>query len=208
MKRIAFKGRQEHQRCAALLALFVLGAVLASAANVTYAVTLPVATGSITGTIVTDGTIGALATGNILSWTFTLTGGGNSYTLEGPLNGNNSVLTVYLGGLSTQNNGNIYYSFTGSNFFSISSDVGPQADAFCLGSPGQNCNFGSLSFLRVNGTTISASSEPAQNTLIGSLVPITPPTPVPSTIWLTFIGLTMCVCYFIRHSRSGRSVER
>ncbi len=53
-----------------------------------------------TGTIVIDGTIGALATGNILSWTLTLAGGGNSYTLEGPLSGNNSVLTVYLGGLS------------------------------------------------------------------------------------------------------------
>src|ERR1035441_10348660 len=55
-----------------------------------------------------------------------------------------------------------------------------QADAFCLGSPGQNCNFGSLSFLRVNGTTISATGEQAQNTQIGSLSPVTPATPVPS----------------------------
>jgi hypothetical protein len=197
---------KEHQRCAALLALILLGAVLASAAHVNYAVTLPVAAGSITGTIVTDGTIGALATGNILSWTLTLTGGGNSYTLEGPLSGNNSVLTVYLGGLSTQNNGRIYYSFTGDNFFSISSNVGPQADAFCLGSPGVNCNYGSLSFLRVHGATISASSEPAQNTLIGSLAQTTPATPVPSTILLTLIGLTMTGCYFFRFSRSRRSL--
>lgn len=185
---------KELQRSTALVAFCTVGALNANAANVTYAVTLPVNTGSVTGFIVTDGTIGSLASSNILDWTLTLTGGGQSYILQGPLSGNNSVLTAYIGGLSTQNNGNIYYSFTGANLFSISSNVGPQADAFCLGSPGDTCNFASLSFLRVNNATISATGEPAQNTLIGSIAPVPSPAPVPSTLWLALIGLAIGTC--------------
>jgi hypothetical protein len=59
-----------------VLLLLVLGAAsLCSAADITYYVNQPIGAGGVTGTIVTDGTIGALNSGDILSWNLTLNDG-------------------------------------------------------------------------------------------------------------------------------------
>ena len=56
----------------AALALVLGGAVSAVAAPVTYAVNHTIGSGSVVGSIETDGTIGTLSTANILNWTLTL----------------------------------------------------------------------------------------------------------------------------------------
>jgi hypothetical protein len=59
------------------------------AGNITYTVNGTAGTGTFSGFITTDGTIGTLGTGNILDWNVLLTDG-PVFDLEGPLSGNNS----------------------------------------------------------------------------------------------------------------------
>jgi hypothetical protein len=66
----------------------------------TYAGQRVVSSGSADLIVVTDGTVGVLARENILDWTIQLTNGSESWTLLGPLSGNNSKLGLVGGGLS------------------------------------------------------------------------------------------------------------
>lgn len=75
--------------------VIALAAVLAPAAlwagNITYTVDETVGAGDVTGLIITDGTIGTLATANIVDWHLTLNDGTNpTFVIGGPLSGSNS----------------------------------------------------------------------------------------------------------------------
>lgn len=64
--------------------LVVAFASVANAANITYQIAGPILAGSVftvslTGSITTDGTIGALSASDILSWSYTATGGAGPY---------------------------------------------------------------------------------------------------------------------------------
>jgi PEP-CTERM motif len=83
--------------------IFMKGLVFAALAglsgsassNAIFNLNLSVGTGSATGTITTDGTIGVLGGANILDWNIVLDGNpGNVFTLLGPLSGNNSAVDV------------------------------------------------------------------------------------------------------------------
>ena len=76
--------------------LFLAGAAQAQFLPIAYFVNRTVAVGSITGTIVTDGTISTpLQTFNFVDWDLLLSDGlGNTYNLTGPLSGNNSTVFV------------------------------------------------------------------------------------------------------------------
>ena len=69
-----------------------LGAASMASANTVYNVNLSIgATGHATGTITTDGTVGALSLSNILDWHLSVSDGVHTTdTLSGPLSGNNS----------------------------------------------------------------------------------------------------------------------
>lgn len=76
------------------LAMVMIG-MGAAADAATYTFVPSVAGGGVTGTIVTDGTIGALATANILDWNLTLNDGVNVFNLIGDGSvGDNSVVLV------------------------------------------------------------------------------------------------------------------
>jgi probable HAF family extracellular repeat protein len=65
------------------LLLLLAGAVSAGAANVTYYVNLTIGLGSVTGSIVTDGTIGVLAQSDLISWNLALSNGAAAFNLSG-----------------------------------------------------------------------------------------------------------------------------
>jgi hypothetical protein len=81
-----------------LLFFFVLyiGALftISSFANTVYTSTRNVGTGIVDISITTDGIIGIIGTSNVLDWTISMTDGSDSFTLFGPLSGNNSVFAV------------------------------------------------------------------------------------------------------------------
>jgi hypothetical protein len=77
--------------------LACLAATQATASTVSYAVNRRVDAGSITGTIVTNGTIGSLGPADVIDWNLKIDADGNSATsgqLLGPLSGGNSSLVV------------------------------------------------------------------------------------------------------------------
>ena len=78
---------------AAALAAFALAAATAADAT-TYLGTRTVGAGSVNLSITTDGTLGVVRASNILDWTIVLNGVSASATLNGPLSGNNSSVSL------------------------------------------------------------------------------------------------------------------
>jgi hypothetical protein len=68
--------------------------VAAEALPITYTGVQTAGPSTATLSITTDGTLGVLGNGNILDWTIGLTNGVDSFTLLGPLSGNNSAVSV------------------------------------------------------------------------------------------------------------------
>jgi hypothetical protein len=82
------------QKSMCLIAL-ALGAIstpaVLRASDITYTVDETVGAGNVTGSIITDGTIGVLGTGNIVDWNLTVNDGTNpTFELLGPDSGSNS----------------------------------------------------------------------------------------------------------------------
>jgi hypothetical protein len=105
-------------RCLKLfLIVLLLGNVSWSgAAPITYNINLTIGGGTAVGDIVTDGTIGALSTADILDWDLTLSIDSTEYTLLGPLSGSNSIVDnedLYGHGLLQATASELLYSFGG-----------------------------------------------------------------------------------------------
>jgi hypothetical protein len=71
-------------------------------------------TGTIVGTIKTDGKIGVLAASDILDWKLTLSDAGKSITLTGPLSGNNSAVN-FLGSDLSATATQLLFNFKGAD---------------------------------------------------------------------------------------------
>lgn len=67
------------------------------------------------GTITTDGTIGTLNPTDILDWNITVTVGGNSYGLTGPLSGGSSVVQM-VGSSVSASSTQIFFDFSSTGF--------------------------------------------------------------------------------------------
>jgi hypothetical protein len=129
---------------ASQLAIGVLAlASCAWAGTITYNVNLSVGTNAaVTGTIVTDGTIGTVAPANIVSWDLTITDGTNNMTTiltpadssVQSFNGNSSDLAA----TSTH----LTYNFSDPSEEELAFGLAP--NALCLGPSGGLCAFGSL----------------------------------------------------------------
>lgn len=102
--------------CVALLVV-LFASVLGSASNITYNVSRTIGTGSVTGFIETDGTVGVLGLSNFVDWSLTLfapTSSPTTYSLFGPLSGNNS--SVYMAGSDTTASATqLLFNFSGSD---------------------------------------------------------------------------------------------
>ncbi|MEI9812135.1 MAG: PEP-CTERM sorting domain-containing protein [Acidobacteriota bacterium] len=77
-----------------LAALVAVVATTSSAASLIYTGTRTIGTGSVSLSITTDGTIGVLSDSNVLDWNIAMLEGSDSFSLFGPLSGNNSGLSI------------------------------------------------------------------------------------------------------------------
>jgi len=96
------------------LAVLLMGTGVCSAGPTTYSVDRTIGTGTITGFIETDGSLGVLGAGNFVDWSLLLNVGADTYTLYGPSSGNNS--SVYVQGSDvTATATQVLFNFNGSD---------------------------------------------------------------------------------------------
>ncbi len=94
------------------ITLMLMIPLLCSASSIIYPVNRMVGTGTVTGFIETDGTLGVLSAANIVDWNISLDVGADHYDLFGPLSGNSS--TAYVQGVDlTANPTQILFDFDG-----------------------------------------------------------------------------------------------
>jgi hypothetical protein len=107
------------------MVLALVSFMQAAHASTIYAVNEPLTldqgfgTGSIIGTITTDGTLGAISYGNLQSWNLNAQVGSRSFTFDN----SNSGITSGLSGLSATEN-QLLFDFTPSNSFFFSVGIG------------------------------------------------------------------------------------
>jgi hypothetical protein len=153
------------------------------AGTITYNVNLSVGTNAaVTGTIVTDGTIGTLALANVVSWDLTITDGTNHMTaILTPAdssiqnsNGNPSDLAA----TSTH----LTYNFSDPSEEELAFGVAP--NALCFGPSGGLCAYGSLG----NVIGIADHGQEQATTYTGTQIiasaPATAAVPEPSSMLL------------------------
>src|SRR5580704_4409413 len=81
-------------------------------ADIIYNVSRTIGTGSVSGFIRTDGTIGTLGGADFTDWNLLLTVGANTFDLTGPLSGNDS--SVFVSGLDASATANdLLFNFSG-----------------------------------------------------------------------------------------------
>jgi len=104
------------------LTIAALGLVLFCTQNtasaLTYTVNSQIGSGSVTGTVVTDGTFGVMGGANITDWNLLLNDGTSSFSLLGPLSGANSALLV-LGNAFTATATDLLFDFTNQGFSGV-----------------------------------------------------------------------------------------
>jgi hypothetical protein len=115
---------------AAQLSSFVARADINYAINTTIASPVdifenPLQTDTVLGSITTDGTIGVLASGNILSWNLNLIDGLNAANDVDLTNANSGIISAYgstFGGTLTATETGLFFNYSGSGEFGIQED--------------------------------------------------------------------------------------
>jgi len=198
-------------RAIPVLAALFLFAAFSEGNPITYYLTAPCGS-CITGTITTDGNIGVLAASDIIDWNLIATAvavGYVSFDLEGPLSGNNSVLSVTGADLTASASG-LFFDFNSSpSFFEIVSPAGSgfgqagfQAE-LCVQAEVLSCNGTTPESFAVFVSTGGGGDGETGNQLIGST---TPPVPEPSG----FVPLGLCGlgALVARRSRGGGTLRK
>ena len=182
------------KRFLAVLFVGLISLVAPAFANdITYTVDQTVGSGSVTGTITTDGTIGTLATADVIGWDLTLNDGTNTITL----NSLNAATYVQVSGNAL--------SATPTNLLFDFESSGPQ-EYFLFGNGTQDPGFGDVCWLNNescanfggDGITLAdlnldnidpSVSLPDGDTVIATDPPLS--TPEPGTGGLMLIGAGM-----------------
>ena len=165
-------------------------APLAHAAPITYTLTIgSIGTGSVSGTITTDGTMGFLAPANVTDWTIALTPDpGTPFTLLGPLSGNNSGLATLGNGLFTTAAG-LFFDFDNSGYALFQNPApGSGVNYICFAGNGTLC--GNFVGPAINDGTdvfgVNTKPEEATRVLIGT---VGSTVPEPGSLGLLSLGL-------------------
>lgn len=122
------------------LGLFALGFLSTEIgkADIVYTGVRTAGTATANLSITTDGTIGTLSTGNILDYTIQIVDGATSFTLTGPLSGNNSAYIVAGSALTATSTG-LFFNFDqpGGNAMAMQAPfLGSSRTYYCAATPG------------------------------------------------------------------------
>jgi hypothetical protein len=151
-------------------------------ANIIYTFNISVGTGSANGSITTDGTIGAIGSGNVLDWNIFLDGNpGGTFTLLGPLSGANSQFAT-TGGL-TGSASVLTFDFS-SSFYALfqNPNVGSGINYFCYA--GQVCG-GFTNAITLGTDAFGVNASP----MSGVQIVARATAPEPATLALLGLGL-------------------
>jgi len=77
--------------------------------------------------------LGVISEANITDWTLTLIEGGDSFTLFGPLSGNNSQVVDWFGGGLTASTTGLYFDFSAGDMIIFQNpNIGSSQNVYCL----------------------------------------------------------------------------
>jgi len=193
-------GNFSTSRQIALWALILALAVPTAYANIIYSVNRVIGTGSVTGTIVTDGATGTLAQADILDWNLLLNDGSGTFTLLGPLSGSNSAVLL-LGTDVTATLSALLFNFSGPPGALLIQypGIGSGMDFWCLESANINCTGAGV------GETVDVNSPfPGQHVALqGNLVFATTGNGVPEPGTLALLGVALAGLGFARKRSRG-----
>ena len=137
------EGKTIGMRLASILFAMLLMVGVATASPITYSVNRTIGTGSVTGTIQTDGTIGALTAANITDWNLTLNDGISTFILTGPLSGNNShVFTTGNDVSATASALSFNFSGVDNGYFLFQVSFGSGQHYYCTATSAGVCSAG------------------------------------------------------------------
>lgn len=186
-------GCKRNRRGARLASVALVSALLgakASAAPITYGVDQIIGSGSVVGTVTTDGTLGPLAQYHFTAWNLTLQGIGASFVLT-------QANSVHYGtdvGI-TATSSNIYFDFNNPNALLVFQDGQSSGSQYW-------CNAGSSSSACYQGksdvpqyyTSPSAQIFPATGNQIIATVAAVPEPATWALICLGFVGMGFLAC--------------
>lgn len=150
---------------------------MSQAANITYGVNLPVGPGGVTGFVTTDGTLGTIQNANLVDWSLLLKDGSTTFTLTGPLSGNNSA----------QNNFGLTATATTLSV-SLTSGWRLQNPCVTCGGPWLYFNSGGTPDIWLSAGGAQINVTPASGTYVVGTVAAPTAVPEPSSVALAALG--------------------
>ena len=171
----------------ALALALAVGVPAISSAGVIFDVDQTVGAGGVTGTITTDGTLGALVSANLVDWNLTLNDGTTTFLLTAA---NSEVAFILGAALSETTSRLLFDTASGGIVLFQNPSIGSGQNFWCLDNPSGSCNsLPGTESLRING---AAQSSPWQGiVVIGAMEGAPPPAAVaqPATVVLLGLGL-------------------
>jgi len=183
--------------------LLTVGSPIIGTAGVIFNVNQPIDAGSVTGTITTDGTPGALAPANLVDWKLTLNDGVTTFLLTAA----NSQVGFALGAALSETATQLLFDTTNGGIVLFQAPfIGSGQNWWCLGNPAGSC-FGSLGAenLRIDGAIRTA---PWQGTVvIGTTDAGAPPLAIRLPATLIMLGLGFAALMFFSARQAEKRTE-
>ena len=182
----------------ALAMALAAGAPAIGSASVIFNVNQTIGAGGVTGTITTDGTLGALASANLVDWALTLNDGATTFLLTSA----NSEVGFILGkALSETASQLLFDTANGGIVLFQNPTLGSGHNFWCLDNPFGDCaSRPGTESLRINGPTQSAGWQGI--VVIGAADAAVPPSAIrlPATLILLGLGFGALMLYSARRA--------
>ncbi len=169
--------------CAVALAL-AAGVPAISSASIIFNVNQTIGAGGVTGTITTDGALGALASGNLVDWKLTLNDGTATFLLTAA----NSEVGFILGAALSETASQLLFDTANGGIVLFQNPtIGSGQNFWCLDNLSGSCaGFPGTESLRVSGAIQTAAW---QGTVVIGTAEGAPPAAIPQPASLVLLGL-------------------